>query len=506
MLNASYERTMEHSYVSFEVNEYTKNFEEEMLKHSIPGLLPFQLERLNERICFSYNITQKQEFKEYIQQTKLDCGLICKLLNDIIRKIKEARDYLLEADNFILDPNYIYVGDEGETFWLCYYMGYGQPIRKQLIHLFEAWMKQIDYDDQKTVKLVYALYHLARMDTCTYDQILDVLAKESEDMEFSFNYNNKFSQDSASGGKEKIAQVEPIQSEDNKSQEGVIAMVEELSGEREELYYPISCYVEMGASVVAGVAGFIVILRTSLLQTKSGQIDSVKVLCFVLIALVIEFLIARTLFQSERKLSRMKSEVQYISIHEEERLKNAKQSVDNLEVLDYEKMKLSEKRVQEVQQNVNDTYDNYRMGIHQRSFAEEEIQQLQSEEKTKLVLGEEETQLLLDEEETQLLFRPKRILFQSQHKDEKDMEVVAKEAILGSSKRHSDLLLDYPTISRNHAKVHYIEDAFYLEDLSSTNGTYLNGRRLIPGEKKELTTKDMVQFAEYTYEVSVLTE
>ena len=505
MLNASYERTMEHSYVSFEVNDYSKNFEEEMLKHSIPGLLPFQLERQNERICFTYQITQKQEFMEYIQQVKLDCELICKLLNSIIRNIKEARDYLLEADNFILDPNYIYVGDEGESFWICYYMGYDKSIRHQLIHLFEAWMKCIDYDDQQTVKLVYALYHLARMDTCTYDQILDLLAKESEDMELSFSDKNKFPQDSASGSKEEISQAVCLQSEGKKnSQEGVIAMVEELSGEREELYYPISSYVEMAVGIITGVAGLLFTLRTSLLQTKYGQIDVMKVLCFVFIAVVVEVMIGRTLFQSQRKLSRMRSEVSYVSIHDEERSKNIENAVHKLGDQDYEKLELLEQGPQDMQQNVNESYDNYRIAKNQRSFTEEEIRPLSGNEKNRLLFEEEETQLLLGEEETQLLLKPKHLMLQSQKKLEEVMEIMARDTTLGSSRHHSDLLLNYPTISRNHARIVYLEDNYYLEDLSSTNGTYLNGRKLLPGEQKELTTKDMVQFAEYSYEISIV--
>lgn len=497
MLSANYERTMEHSYVSFKINEYRKTFEEEMLKNSIPGVLPFQLDRQDERVCFSYNITQKLELMEYIQQTPLEGSLICKLLNHLILNIKAAREYLLEADNFVIDQNYIYVGDGGETFWLCYYIGYQQPVREQLNHLFEVWMKQIDYDDHKTVKLVYELYHLSRMETCTYDQILEILAKEAKEWELPLSNKCGDRRNASFFMDEEITKVGSNQSELKKQkQEGIVAMVEEVSGEREELYYPISCYTLMAASISAGAVALCLILKTALLQTKAGQIDAMKVLCFVLISLVVECLIGRTLFRPERKLSRMRKEVNYVSIHDDERFASKEQLAHKLEGIDSDKKHLSQMELREVQQNENESYDKYKVEKEKSQICPEEAG-------TQMLLGEEETKMLLGEEKTQLLRQTKRLLLQSQQINAETLEVIAEETVLGSSIRQSDMLIQYPTISRTHARVLYRDNTFYLEDLSSTNGTFYNGRRLLPGEQQELSTNDLVQFAEYTYEVSI---
>lgn len=42
---------------------------------------------------------------------------------------------------------------------------------------------------------------------------------------------------------------------------------------------------------------------------------------------------------------------------------------------------------------------------------------------------------------------------------------------------------------------------FYLEDMNSTNGTFLNGRRLLPKERQLLSDGDMVGFANLLYKV-----
>ncbi|MBT3381074.1 MAG: FHA domain-containing protein [Lentisphaerae bacterium] len=53
-------------------------------------------------------------------------------------------------------------------------------------------------------------------------------------------------------------------------------------------------------------------------------------------------------------------------------------------------------------------------------------------------------------------------------------ELGDEEVVLG---RNADCLLrlDLDHVSRHHAKVYFLEDEYYLEDLQSTNGTFVNG-------------------------------
>lgn len=49
-------------------------------------------------------------------------------------------------------------------------------------------------------------------------------------------------------------------------------------------------------------------------------------------------------------------------------------------------------------------------------------------------------------------------------------------------------------ISRRHAVLLPDKDAVYLIDLSSTNGTWVNGRFLVPGNKHLLQREDVIEF------------
>ncbi|MGB9619785.1 MAG: FHA domain-containing protein, partial [Armatimonadota bacterium] len=51
----------------------------------------------------------------------------------------------------------------------------------------------------------------------------------------------------------------------------------------------------------------------------------------------------------------------------------------------------------------------------------------------------------------------------------------------------ADVLLSHNTVSRKHAVITVEDGKVYLEDVGSTNGTTVAGRKLEPGEKAELT-------------------
>ena len=62
---------------------------------------------------------------------------------------------------------------------------------------------------------------------------------------------------------------------------------------------------------------------------------------------------------------------------------------------------------------------------------------------------------------------------------------VRDEPIVIGRGRKADLVIGEATISRTHARIVPEGDAFVLEDLGSTNGTQLNGKRVSRGEIRD---------------------
>jgi ABC-type multidrug transport system ATPase subunit len=55
--------------------------------------------------------------------------------------------------------------------------------------------------------------------------------------------------------------------------------------------------------------------------------------------------------------------------------------------------------------------------------------------------------------------------------------------ILGRSNEAGQLQIDHPSISRKHLALYADDSGLYVEDLGSTNGSYLNGKKLITGQR-----------------------
>jgi hypothetical protein len=76
----------------------------------------------------------------------------------------------------------------------------------------------------------------------------------------------------------------------------------------------------------------------------------------------------------------------------------------------------------------------------------------------------------------------------------KAVELVSFPFTVGRA-RDCDFVLDYTEISRLHARCTSDHLNIYLEDMGSTNGTFVNGRRLGAGEVHRLRAGDEVSFA-----------
>jgi len=76
---------------------------------------------------------------------------------------------------------------------------------------------------------------------------------------------------------------------------------------------------------------------------------------------------------------------------------------------------------------------------------------------------------------------------------EKEFSLLLPMTTIGRG-THNHLVIDDTYTSYEHARIVYQDERFYLEDLESTNGTYLNGVRI--KERVELQENDQVKIGE----------
>ncbi|MCM1026933.1 MAG: FHA domain-containing protein [Roseburia sp.] len=104
--------------------------------------------------------------------------------------------------------------------------------------------------------------------------------------------------------------------------------------------------------------------------------------------------------------------------------------------------------------------------------------------------GEEYGKTIYMEEEVEVKRRPRELRTPAG----KLLAVIDRPSLtLGKRKGEADVVLENMSVSRLHARITEENGVFYIEDLNSTNGTFKNGLRLQPYEKREMEEGDEIQ-------------
>lgn len=81
----------------------------------------------------------------------------------------------------------------------------------------------------------------------------------------------------------------------------------------------------------------------------------------------------------------------------------------------------------------------------------------------------------------------------------KNFKIDVPVFLVGSQEGEANGVIFTSSVSRHHALIYKEEEKYYIEDLNSTNGTYLNGEALNYKEKVLLSKNDKVRFADEAY-------
>ena len=85
----------------------------------------------------------------------------------------------------------------------------------------------------------------------------------------------------------------------------------------------------------------------------------------------------------------------------------------------------------------------------------------------------------------------------------KSFKISKFPTVLGNFREVSDIFLNSRLVSRMHASIRKDNDGFVVEDLNSSNGTYVNEERLMINERRNLNNGDILKIATVSFEVEI---
>lgn len=549
MLHPEYIKDMQSSYLLLKGMEgSTLGYGSKMLLYNhIPGLLKVEIRCYDELNVYYYDISGKINIFENFDKLSLKLEDIKNIVNNIINILEGSLEYLLYENDYIIEPEYIFIDPNTKKIFLCHLVGYQVNVQTQISSFIEYLMNKVDYKDEKAVMLVYSLYKESREANCTYEKLLYELNKKVGDdkdiridvkgdkdeiansihgtqsitlEEDISNYDSMLKRDKDKGNVTRKAFSSELFKKDifgngisrkevpmkksprkrgvknlvHQQKESVINksttqhylhLLPEAIGEEEAMCYSKKTYLLATTSVVTGGILFIIALMSELLHnTFKTQLEPIKVICFLVILGSIEIYILCKLFQDNNKITKMISTVKFEGDNQYE--SNSGNDSKN-------------------QRDCNEIYlhNVIEEGIDSNYEKEISSKDIEDNDKTVNLYEDKDMDIVSDATEALVSFEPKTLLKPLDKDNYKYINLSSFPFLVGKNKKVVNHYFHNNTISRIHSRFEKKGDDIYLVDLNSLNGTFINGDRLAGNQPYKISKGDKISFAHISYMVQV---
>ena len=167
-------------YAENESWDYYLSVEYEVLKRNeLKTLVSAQLREKDEEKSLLFDITGKRPLKRQGKERAFSQKECEKILQNMSNMIQEVEDYMLDLNCIELRPEYIYEDSKGEIQWIYFpqtsleseiksslqdreLQNKNEDLQKRMEALFAWMLPQIDYEDTDAVQFMYRFYNKVR--------------------------------------------------------------------------------------------------------------------------------------------------------------------------------------------------------------------------------------------------------------------------------------------------------------------------------------------------------
>ncbi|RHD92987.1 FHA domain-containing protein [Ruminococcus sp. AM30-15AC] len=454
-MRAEYKRDMNHNYLILygedEIN--TDSYQVRMLVGNvIPSLLKCRIQGMDGRFLVYFDITSKQALSVLYEEKKMGVEDLRLIFGGFVKAMEDAAEYLMNPGQFIISPEYIYTDIEKQEIYFCMMPGYEKDIKEQFQFLTEYILPKIDHQDQDAVILGYGVYKRAMEDSFHLEHIKEELYKTQGQQGTTTTKAEQM----------KTESEQRQESEDFNPEEEGFWENEEINQEfvRDgEKSKRLSLPQKTGVIVLAAILLCGIAATTLMGYLPYLETGTILGIIIVLVACVMLFVYVSKIKKKPGALRQGREE-------ERDKPKGITGKVPT------DQTDQSQNTIKSVVKSTN-----------------------------KPVV--KSSQLHADYGETVVLsagaVSGPASLVSKEPGELATIYINEDLTVIGKLETACDAVISLPTVSRIHAKIRKKEDAYYLTDMNSRNGTAVNGRLLLPDEEYRLEPEDEVDFAQARY-------
>ncbi len=502
-----YQKDFNHSYLMIQAEQEVEMETypiRMLLGNSIDALIPCKIQTLNGTKEFCYDITGRQSVSSRLSQNKIRESTLRDLLLGFMKAITAVQAFLIDVNQLVVLPEYMYFDDEKKMLQFCYLPGYDKEIREQFRGLLEYLLPLIDHQDSEAVVMGYGIYRQTIEEGFNLDQMKECIYREHREEHdrkaaaVEANVENNMQETEAKWNQELFQEYESKSAkEQNKnaaSWETILASavwtivllgicVLRYLGYLPFLTFPMLLGIFIAALGVLAVNTYLRKRHKERGGEVSGKWEQKTV--------------AQASIQWPGKKAVEPEEIRKNYDTEEPRISRNEC--------------FSENREQEMPSNASLFGDGGYKTSRNASFSgsgNRDWEMIKNRSSSDNREEEKQEVSSIDLGDTQPL--PQLNLPKTGHLISKrpeclpDIALMGDLTVLGKLKGTVDVIISQPTVSRMHAKVRRVDQEYYLVDLHSRNGTYLNGRQIPSEENCRIVPGDEIRFAdaEYTFSIS----
>lgn len=126
--------------------------------NEMDGFLRVSERRVNDESCYWYDISSLIGMETIFEDKEIEARDMRNLAAALKRSVQTVREYLLDIDGIVMEPDKIFTDAERENFRLCYFSGKETDFEEDIKCLFEYIIRKLCHSDGEAVAIAYGIY------------------------------------------------------------------------------------------------------------------------------------------------------------------------------------------------------------------------------------------------------------------------------------------------------------------------------------------------------------